>query len=99
MDMRIISKNKIGKDYKKADFKDAKNLRKFVLALRRVVADTKKSRFDLSNRGSSISQAKSGEKIKKVAIVLREMPKLPTLGVSEQECGEIISREVLLADY
>ena len=99
MDMRIISKNKIGKDYKKADFKDAKNLRKFVLALRKVVADAKKSRFDLSNRGSSISQAKSGEKIKKVAIVLREMPKLPTLGVSEQECGEIISREVLLADY
>src|SRR3989344_1691109 len=79
--MRIIYKDKLPKGFKKADFKDVKNLRKLVLALRKVVADAKK------------------EKIKKVAIVLRDLPKLTTLGVSEQECGEIIAREVLAADY
>src|SRR3989344_2187613 len=86
--MKIVYKNKIDKSYKKADFSEAMNLRKFVLALRKVVADAKK------------------EKIKKVAIVLRELPKFTTLGlpagkagVEEDECGIIISREVLLADY
>ncbi|HEY4493579.1 MAG TPA: leucyl aminopeptidase family protein [Candidatus Paceibacterota bacterium] len=87
MDMRIITKERVGKEYKKADFKDVKNLRQLILALRKVVADAKKV------------------KIKKVAIVLKDLPaqagipKLSSLGISEQELGEIIAREVLLADY
>ncbi|MEK7535556.1 MAG: leucyl aminopeptidase family protein [Patescibacteria group bacterium] len=83
--MRIINKDKLGKglpagrqEYKKADFKDANSLRKFVLAVRKAVADAKK------------------DKMKKVAVILKEIHKF---GIGERELGEIIAREVLIADY
>ncbi|HEY4493417.1 MAG TPA: hypothetical protein VJB98_02260, partial [Candidatus Paceibacterota bacterium] len=81
MDMRIISKDRVGKEYKKPDFKDVTNLRKLVLAIRKVVVDAKK------------------EKIKKVAIVLRDLPDCSRWNLAQGELGEIIARELLITDY
>ena len=76
--MKIVYKNKVDSKAKKADFAKVKNLRQFILAVRKVVADAKK------------------EKNKKVAILIKELPKLE---LGETQVGVIIAREALMADY
>lgn len=82
--MTITYKDKAPKDYTKADFSQVAGL----------PAQVGLRKFALAVRKAVIEAKK--EKLKKVAVVLKEIPKL---GLSDFETGEIVAREALLADY
>src|SRR3989344_1842072 len=80
--MIFTYKTKLAKDYKKANFELPKGE---TINLRKFALLVRKA----------VAEAKKAE-IKKVAVVLKELPKL---GLSDFDLGEIVAREALLADY
>ncbi|HEY4483484.1 MAG TPA: hypothetical protein VI953_04905 [Candidatus Paceibacterota bacterium] len=83
--MKITFKDKLPKGFKKAVIKpeELKGIN-----LRKFILLVRKQ----------VSEAKK-DKQKKLAILLRDLPNCSTLSVEQGEMGEIIAREILLADY